>query len=267
MTPIEFINIATKLLPEFDGKVENLNKFINALDLLETIKETNEAIAIKLIKTKLNQTVSRLLTNETTIEAIKVTLVTNIKHQSPQNITAKLLSIKQQNKTDNDFAKEVESLTQQLETAYISDGLSPQLAKSYSAQSAVKAIKTNAKSSEVKMLMRAGQFSTASEALTKFIELGAESTDTVNINYINKSRNFNKYRERGNSSQFSQRNNNFNGNIRGRQQSPNYNYNRNNNHRSSNYRGRYKRNRNVRYTEASENSGAPQAAHLGDALN
>lgn len=71
MTPVEFINLATKLLPEFDGKAENLTKFINALDILDSIKGDNGSIAISLIKTKLNQTASRLLTNEATIGAIK----------------------------------------------------------------------------------------------------------------------------------------------------------------------------------------------------
>lgn len=284
MTPLEFINLATKLLPEFDGKAENLTKFINALDLLDSIKENNESIAISLIKTKLNQTASRLLTNETTIRAIKSTLTANVKHESSQSIAVKLLSIKQQNKTDGDFAKEIESLAQQLEIAYISDGMSSALARNYSAQSAAKAMRTNARSDEVKMLMRAGQFSTVSDAVTKFIELGAESSGTLQVNYINNSYRGNNYSRRnnsfrGNTSYRGNRNyRNYKQSNRGRNHSNynngnynNYNNgngnpNRNNNN-NNNYRGRNNPNRNVRYTEASENAEHPQSAQLGSAGN
>lgn len=279
MTPVEFINLATKLLPEFDGKAENLTKFINALDILDSIKENNESIAISLIKTKLNQTASRLLTNEATIGAIKSTLTANVKHESSQSIAVKLLSIKQQNKTDGDFAKEIESLAQQLEIAYISDGMSSALAKNYSAQSAAKAIRTNARSDEVKMLMRAGQFSTVSDAVTKFIELGAESSGTLQVNYINNSyRGNNSNRRnnsfRGNTSYRGNRNyRNYNQSNRGRNHSNYNNYNNGNgnpnrnNNNNNNYRGRNNPNRNVRYTEASENTEHPQSAQLGSAQN
>lgn len=195
-----------------------------------------------------------------------------MKHESSQSIAVKLLGIKQHNKSDGDFAKEIESLAQQLELAYISDGMSSALARNYSAHSAAKAIRTNARSDEVKMLMRAGQFSTVSDAVTKFIELGAESSGTLQVNYIN-----NSYR--GNNS--NRRNNSFRGNNsyrgnrnyrnhyrnnRGRNHSnynnSNGNPNRNNDNNNS-YRGRNNHNRNVRYTEASENTEHPRVPNWG----
>jgi len=37
MTPVEFLNIASKLLPDFDGKFENLQRFLDALSLVDSI--------------------------------------------------------------------------------------------------------------------------------------------------------------------------------------------------------------------------------------
>lgn len=272
MTPIEFINTATKLLPEFDGKIENLSKFINAIDLLETIKETHENIAISLIKTKLTHSASTLITTESTIEAIKSKLVASVKYESPQSISARLNTVKQNNKSDSDFAKEIETLSLQLEQAFIADGLTPALAKSYSTQHAVKTIKTNAKSEEVKLLMRAGQFPTVGDAITKFLELGSESSGTLQVNYINKFRNSNvRYRGRGNRSYRGQRsssNRNYNTRRNGSHSDNRDNNNRNRNYgHNTNYRGRRHNNGNVRYTEASENGDVPQSAQLGNVSN
>lgn len=272
MTPVEFINTATKLLPEFDGKIENLSKFINAIDLLETIKETHENIAISLIKTKLTHSASTLITNESTIQAIKSKLLANVKYESPQSISARLNTVKQHNKSDSDFAKEIETLSLQLEQAFIADGLTPALAKSYSTQHAVKTIKTNAKSEEVKLLMRAGQFPTVGDAITKFLELSSESSGTLQVNYINKFRNSNvRYRGRGNRSHrgqrgFSNRNYNTRRNDSHSDNSDNNNRNRNYGH-NNNHRGRRHNNGNVRYTEASENGDIPQSAQLGNVSN
>lgn len=272
MTPIEFINTATKLLPEFDGKIENLSKFINAIDLLETIKETHENIAISLIKTKLTQSASTLITDESTIQAIKSKLLANVKYESPQSISARLNTVKQHNKSDSDFAKEIETLSLQLEQAFIADGLTPALAKSYSTQHAVKTMKTNAKSEEVKLLMRAGQFPTVGDAITKFLELSSESSGTLQVNYINKFRNSNvRYRGRGNRSHrgqrgFSNRNYNTRRNDSHSDNRDNNNRNRNYGH-NNNHRGRRHNNGNVRYTEASENGDIPQSAQLGNVSN
>jgi len=39
---IDFINTASKLLPVFDGKAENLTSFIDALQIIESIKGEHE---------------------------------------------------------------------------------------------------------------------------------------------------------------------------------------------------------------------------------
>ena len=58
-TVVEFIKLATSLIPEFDGKPENLQSFLDSLKLLEIIKDTHELTAISLLKTSKEAIVGR----------------------------------------------------------------------------------------------------------------------------------------------------------------------------------------------------------------
>lgn len=67
----EFLNFATKVLPEFDGKPENLQWFIDGIDRMNTQIATHVQVAISLIKTKLAGNTRSIITNKNTIVAIK----------------------------------------------------------------------------------------------------------------------------------------------------------------------------------------------------
>ena len=42
-TAIEFLKTAAKLIPEYDGKADNLQRFLDVLCLGDSIKETHKA--------------------------------------------------------------------------------------------------------------------------------------------------------------------------------------------------------------------------------
>ena len=63
-TVVEFIKLATSLIPEFDGRQENLQSFLDSLNLLDTLKGTHEQTAISLIKTKLKGNARNFISNE-----------------------------------------------------------------------------------------------------------------------------------------------------------------------------------------------------------
>jgi len=65
-TNIDFINTASLLIPVFDGKAENLTSFIDALEIIESIKGEHEQLAVSIIKTKLKGVAGNLIGNETT---------------------------------------------------------------------------------------------------------------------------------------------------------------------------------------------------------
>lgn len=260
-TVVEFLSTASKLITDFDGKSENLRSFLDSLTLVDSIKETHESIAISLIKTKLKGTARNLISNETTIRDIIAKLQNSVKGESVEVLTAKIMNIKQNNKTANAYCSEIENLTKSLENAYISDGLSCELSAKYSTQIAVKALTKNCTIDKVKLIMEAGQFNSMNDAISKFVNSCTEATGQQNAIL--------HYRQRQNN-----RNNNFRRNFtsfRGRNNytrnnsNNNYRYSNNNNNNNNNYRQRAnnsRRNGNyVRATESnefdSENSNVP----------
>jgi len=66
-TKIDSVNTASKLIPVFDGKAENLTSFIDALEIIESIKGEHEQLAVSIIKTKLKGVARNLIGKETTI--------------------------------------------------------------------------------------------------------------------------------------------------------------------------------------------------------
>lgn len=188
-TIAEFLSLASKLIPEFDGRAENLQSFIDALELTELVKGTHEAVAVNLIKTKLKGSIRNLIVDETSIQQIIQKLKTSIKTESVEVLTAKIMNIKQGGKTANVFTQEIENLTKCLENAYITDGLSVSTATKYSTQVAVKAITKNCNNDRVKLIMESGNFSTMNDAISKFVNSCTEATSHPNsIMYIGQNR-------------------------------------------------------------------------------
>jgi len=60
----------------------------------------------------------------------------NVKGETVEVLSAKLMNLQQRNKTANQYTQEVEQMTKSLEGAYIKDGLSLELARSYSTRHA-----------------------------------------------------------------------------------------------------------------------------------
>lgn len=268
-TVANFLTSAAKLLPDFDGTYVNLQRFIDAINLVNLIKSTYEDVAVNLIKSKLTGTARNLITTENTIVEIIAKLKSSIKAEDAQAVIAKLVNAKQNNKPTNEYVQEIETLAKQLEMAYISDGLPSEIAKKYSTQTAVKSLTKNAKSDKAKLLLQAGTFNQLSDVVTKFVELSNESEDVFRVNMVrykpnyrnNRNQNSNRgsskynYRVRGG------RYNNNNNQQQRRSFNQNNPQNRNNNQNQNNDRNG---NRNVRAIDAdSENGYRPQQAQLG----
>lgn len=247
-TVVEFLNTASRLIPDFDGKFENLRSFVDALNLVDGLKGSHEEVAVNLIRTKLKGNARNLIDNEPTIPQIIAKLSGSVKGESVEVLSAKILNIKQNNKSANAYCSEIEVLTKTLESAYISDGLSCGLAEKYSTQVAVKAMTRNCTIDKVKLIMEAGQFGTLNEAVGKFVNSCTEATGQQNaiLYFGNKPSNYNnrgggnRFRGRGGyNSQYNGRNNgntnksgrngNHRGNYRGRGQNNNRQYSNRNN--------------------------------------
>lgn len=250
-TVVEFLNTASRLICDFDGKPENLRTFLDSLHLIDSLKETHEQVAVSLIKTKIKGTARNLITTESTITDIISKLTSSVKGESVEVLSAKIMNIKQNNKTANIYCSEIESLTKLLENAYISDGLSCDLANKYSTQVAVKALTKNCTIDKVKLIMEAGQFNSMNDAISKFVNSCTEATGQQNTILYYKREKSKFYR--GNNRKFFrgnnyQRNNNGNNNNSNNNNNHSNNSNRGYNNRQSNNRRNY-----VRVTNSNEN--------------
>lgn len=258
-TVVEFLKTASSLIPDFDGKAENLTSFLDALNLVDSIKESHDTVAVSLVKTKLKGTARNLISNEISLSQIINTLKRTVKGESVEVVTARLMNLKQKNKTANLYTKEVADLTKTLEAAYISDGLTNDMATKYSTQQAIKAMTKNCSIDKVKVIMEAGTFNTMNDAISKFVNSCTEAAgnDNAVLYYKQKGKGHyygsNRGRNRGRGGQY--RNNNH------RTQYGNRNYynrgrgNRHNNNRGV-YNGQGDNHRNVNMTH-SENDLTP----------
>ncbi|XP_037821238.1 diacylglycerol kinase A-like [Lucilia sericata] len=287
-TVVEFLNTASKLIPDFDGSAENLQSFLDALNLVGTIRENHEAVAIQLVKTKLRGTARNLISDETTLSEIIAKLSNTVKGESVDVVTAKLMNVRQLGKTATAYAKEIEDLTRKLETSYIKDGLPTNVATKYATNTATKAIIKNVSNDRVKLIMESGTFHDLNEVMSKFISSCTEAYGQPNSilaysriqnrpprqrqnsqfpkgynNRLNNTRNSNQNNP-GNISQNYRRNNNNNNNRRQWYQNNTNNTGNHTGNRNNNYRGRNQNNRiNTMVTENesendSENGQDPQ---------
>jgi len=106
--------------------------------LVNSLKESHEALAVNLIKIKLKGHARNLIDNENSISEIIEKLKNKVKGESVDVISAKLLNLQQRQKTANQYVQEVEKLAKAQEGSYINDGLSTELATQYSKTHAVK---------------------------------------------------------------------------------------------------------------------------------
>lgn len=264
-TVIEFLNIASKLIPDFDGKVENLQSFLDALNLVDSLKESHEAIAVNLIKTKLKGCSRNLITSESTIQGIVAKLSSSVKGESTDVISAKIMNLKQNNKSANTFTSEIEELTKSLANAFIADGLTNSLAEKYSTQVAIKSMVKNASNERVRLIMESGSFNTMNEAVAKFINSCTDTNPSSSGVFYYSSNEYAYNYRRGYNRGNGRGGGNHRGNVRGRgnRHGRGY-YNRGGNGNGQNV-GPSRNQHNVRcVNHEQENRQNPQGTQLGD---
>lgn len=261
ITVVEFLNFATKIVPEYDGTHANFQGFVDAVNLANASVDTHTPSFIALIKSKLKGSARGYVSNENTVAAIILALETNSRSESASLIESKLMNTPQAKKKSNDYVKEVESLTAELQRAHITEGIPIAAAAVLATNSAVKAMRKNASNEKVKLLMEAGTFRHLNEAVEKFVSLSnsenSNNSNNASINFINKRQN--NYVHRGN-----RRGNR--GYRRGGNQWNSYNSNyRFNNYQGSNSRGSYRNNDGRRGYHSYNNNRRSNAIRFVDA--
>lgn len=262
-TVIDFINFATKLIPEYDGSPSDKQRFIDAVNLVDKNVGAHMSSAVEVAKSKLKGTARNFITTEDTLKAIVDQLTNCIKSESSNLILSKLKNLKQQDKSANDYIMELEKLTASLKRAYITEGVPVATAESYTTSNVVQAMKSGTNNDKMKLIMEAGEFKTVAEASAKFLSVSSElNSNQSQINYFQQKRYNNFGNNRGfqsNSYRGNNYRNNYNRNFDSFKKN-NQNYDRKSANKNYFRRGYESNNRQVRYTEGElGNSNDPQS--------
>lgn len=192
-TVYEFISIVSEILPkEFNGKHQNLQSFIDCLDLLKTLTiENNEHIAVTLIKSRLNGLARHWVTNANSIDQIKEILLQNVSHESSKFVRALLRNTRQNKKKAQAYCDEIEQLTGRLEFAFIAEGVPFKIARKLAIEFAVESMSENANNIKVCTLLKIGNFDSLNDIFEKFIILSSKiDTPGITTNIVSNQENF-----------------------------------------------------------------------------
>lgn len=258
----DVLNQAAKVLFPFNGDPGCLQSFVDALTLVDSMKDTHENVAINVIKTFLRGSARAAITNENTIEDIIQKLTSSIKIETVAEATNKLNAADPRNRNAEEYAKAVEELSSKLKMAYISEKVPVDVAERMAADAAIRSILSKSTNREVNTVLQAAPLQTVSSVTAKYLQIKASQTEhqIMSIRYKGHRGRGNHSRGRGNHS----RGRNYYHDNRGR----NY-YHDNRGHRGN--RGNHGQNRGNRghrnYQTArpignnSENQGNGQSPH------
>jgi hypothetical protein len=283
-SPIDFLRLAAQTINKnYSGDPLALDSFINSVQLLETIvTNDNKDLLKQYIITKLEgKALEAVPNNPETIEIIKNALKQNIRPDNSKVIEGRMLALKHDNMTNQDFAKTAEDLADALRRTLIVEGISQAKANEMAIDRTVEMCRSTTRSNLVKSVLASSHFSDAKNVIAKFL---VETNTDVKEKQILAYRTFrghegyrNNNRGRGHYHQINRRfRGSYNGN-RGNYSSHNNNnfhFNPRNHNQGNQQRGNYRGQRtfhtnnryaNVRYTE-SGNSEPPQQRGLGELL-
>lgn len=269
----------------YKGDPNGLNAFIAALELADAAS-TNEQqeTLVKFIKTKLEGRALEAVPAEVkTAREIINALKQKIKPESSKIVVGRLLALRTERTGLQKFQESAEELTDQLRRAYISEGMTTELAQTTTIEKTVEMCRMSARTPLVKSVLASTNFTEPKEVLAKLItESTTEQSEQQQVLAFHGNRRFNNnnrnqhnrnysntmnrgsfrprnggyqnnYRSNGYQNDYRSSRGNFN-NFRGR----NNNYRGNNRPNNSNWRqnnsNRPQERRNVYYAE---NTGAP----------
>lgn len=166
------VRTATAVIQIYDGASESLPAFVDACNLMKDLTDnTQQSMLIKFIKTRLTGKARYgLPDNVNTFND----LITNIKQRcqdstSPEQIVAKLKSIKQKENLDS-FCDQIESIANKLKCTYLQQKIPEDVVNNMVKKVAVDALINGVSNSETKIILKAGNFDTVKDAIQKVQE-------------------------------------------------------------------------------------------------
>lgn len=229
----KYINNISKIICNvYKGDPNGLNAFVQSIELANDISENDQQeTLVKYIKTKLEGTALEAIpTDVTTAQDIIDALKNKIKTENVKVVVGRYMALRAERSSLNKFQKEAEELSDQLRRAYISEGMSKELAEKMTIEKTVDMCRLSARTNLVKSVLASTDFKSPKDVLAKLITESTAENSENSILYYNTKNNF-----RGNF-QRNFRGNNQRGNGYRRNFNNYYNNNNNNNH---NYKNNY----------------------------
>lgn len=257
MDKIQFSNLmAANIRKNYAGDPLALPPFLRSIDYLNDMADTADLKnqLKKFILMKLEGYAAEIVPeNVASIEALVECLKNKIKPENSKIVEGRMLALRIDRSGLQNFAKQVEDLSDAFRRALVTDGMPHNLAEKQVIDKTIELCRSNAKNETVKAVLAATKFENPKEVVAKFI---VESNTTRQEAQINAYRNFqNVNRQNGNQRG---RNNNRGANrVHGRNnRNSGYNNNGNqnfqNNNRNQNSRNNY-RNQNFRNNNGQSN--------------
>lgn len=170
-SPLDFIKLAASIVKPFSGNPQNLDTFLNSVNLLENLTDnTNQNLLIPFIKTRLeDRALDYVPANPASVIEITNALKASIKRNPSSLIESKLDSLKLKSLANLDeFVQCADKLAHELRSTMITEGCTPTKADEMVKSKVTKLCRDSAITDTIKTIMACGSFNTYMDVLTKF---------------------------------------------------------------------------------------------------
>ena len=226
--PVFDMKQATAIVPVYDGAPDDLDAFIDAINLLaELTAAENMATAVKFVKIRLTKKARLGLPNNlATLQEIADDLKRRCQRQeSPDTVIAKLNQVRIKSSA-MEFCEEVENLTLKLKSIYMEQQVPENVANTMATKVGLESLINGIPSNDTKLILKAGTFTDIKQAILKVNQYTDRNAQVLiaNTSRQNSNREYNNYN--------ANRNNAYRGGYRS-PQTNNYQRGRNNNFRGN----------------------------------
>lgn len=233
----KYINNISKIICSvYKGDPNGLNAFIQSIELANEITDDDQQeTLVKFIKTKLEGTALEAIpTDITTAKDVIDALKSKIKTENVKVVVGRYMALRAERSSLNKFQKDAEELSDQLRRAYISEGMSKELAEKMTIEKTVDMCRLSARTNLVKSVLASTDFKSPKDVLAKLITESTAENSENSILYYNTKNNFRSNFQRnfrGNN----QRGNGYRRNFNNYYNNNNHNYRNNYNNRGKNF--------------------------------
>lgn len=265
MEPTAFLKLCSNTINKnYNGDPLGLEAFINSVMIVKTTTTNqHDNILRDVVISKLEANALEVLPDPkpTTTDAVLAALKSGIKLENSDIIMGKIIAMKSENLSAQEFSKKAEELALSLRRSYISEGITKAKANEMAIKETIKLCKASSKNVLVKSILSSASYTEPRDVIAKYLtETENEKTETKNniLTFRGNSQNRGNYHNnngyttqyRNNQYQNRRTFNNYNHN--------NYNnFNRNRSYGNNSYRNQPNRNNfgNTRYNNSNNNFG------------